>query len=131
MTDEKFKEEIKSQLEALIGTTWVELLEDAPEVMYAVHDLEATVEQISSLFNLRLNRLIEGLKVVEDVTKKAEKKWKVKWADVIDTFDYDFRDDYEQFMLDVIFDTKKAQLNSIKEQLNVIAPTKGEEGAHG
>ena len=91
MTDEKFKEEIKSQLEALIATTWVELLEDAPEVMYAVHDLEATVKQISALSNLRLNSLIEGLKVVEDVTEKAEKNWNVTWADVIDAFDYDFR----------------------------------------
>ena len=49
MNQEELKEQIKPILEELISQTWVELLDDKPEVMYADHDIEIASNEIMSL----------------------------------------------------------------------------------
>lgn len=50
MTD-ALNESIDRILEHLIGQTWVELLEDAPEVMYAQHDITIARDSIINLLS--------------------------------------------------------------------------------
>ncbi|MFA4917003.1 MAG: hypothetical protein WC560_10080 [Syntrophales bacterium] len=68
----ELRELIDEKLEAFINTTWVELLEDKPEVMYAEHDKEITRNQILSIIAARVKG-VENPYALQDGT--AVLKW--------------------------------------------------------
>ena len=48
-SEQELREKISTLLESLIGKTWVELLENAPEVMFAQHDIDIHADLLITL----------------------------------------------------------------------------------
>lgn len=68
---EGLNESIDRILEYLIGQTWVELLEDAPEVMFAQHDITIARDCIINLLANPKNKAMLG-SIIELAEAEAE-----------------------------------------------------------
>ena len=100
-SEQELREKISTLLESLIGKTWVELLENAPEVMFAQHDIDIHADLILEVIKQLGFRFIPELKALTDV----EIEFGIKgWTNQYHLF--------EKVKLVV-----EAQLDSVKKQI--------------